>query len=87
MRSYPRLGTRTKQHRHRKEKRWINCDCCKSAIAVGDIILLVDIEYTYMRGDDDVAVLCKACAAKPFTVESLIACIRPAQPAVQEPTA
>lgn len=66
-RTYPRLGGR----HPRRAKREAACDYCGRTIARGNAVFAVDLQWSYMRGDDDVAILCGPCNRGPIDVRHL----------------
>ncbi len=70
-RGYPRIGTRHKTNRSRKQGVTV-CDQCGGPVNIGEVFEMVDIQWTYMRGDDDVATICKECGRSPLQLGKIL---------------
>ena len=70
-RKYPRIGSVTRKQRT-KRRGATTCDNCNAAILPGDAYSVVDVQYTWFRGDDDVADVCRACERKRLDPHRLI---------------
>lgn len=72
-RTYPRVGSSRKlKGKLAKCFGERTCRNCGASIGKDDWYHLVDIEWNWMRGDDDVVPVCNTCGHKPLQVERLI---------------
>ena len=70
MKTYPQIGSQTTVKKWNNTYNWEHgCDICKKPFDEDEEFVRVDVEYTYMRGDDEVFVFHKRCLPKQHLLQ------------------